>query len=85
MLLKRVPLEIGYPLIEREQDPIGGKGRIHNCRVCRTAKSFAGDRVGIVTQTAKIRHQFNREVLIKLELHSALIGTRRSSCANSAA
>jgi hypothetical protein len=38
-----------------------------------------------VTQNTKIRHQFNREVLVKLELHMALIGTRRSSCANSAA
>jgi hypothetical protein len=38
-----------------------------------------------VTQTPKIRHQFNREVLVKLEFHIALIGTRRSSCAYSAA
>ena len=85
MLVKRVALEIRDALVEREQDPIGGGGGIHNCRVCRAAKSFIGDRVGIVTQNTKIRHQFNREVLVKLELHMALIGTRRSSCANSAA
>jgi len=85
MLVSRVALEIGDTLVEREQDPIGGKGGIHNCRVCRTAKSFARDCVGIVAQAAKIRHQFNREVLVKLELHIARIGTRRSSCANSAA
>ena len=85
MLVKRVSLEIRDALVEREQDPIGGAGGIHNCRVCGATKSFVGDRVGIVTQTTKIRHQFNREVLVKLELHIALIGTRRSSCANSAA
>jgi hypothetical protein len=85
MLVKRVALEIRDALVEREQDPIGGGSGIHNCRVSRAAKSFVGDRVGIVTQTTKIRHQFNREVLVKLELHIALIGTRRSSCANSAA
>jgi hypothetical protein len=38
-----------------------------------------------VAQAAKIRHQFDREVLVKLKLHIARIGTRRSSCANSAA
>jgi hypothetical protein len=51
MLVKRVALEISDALVEREQDPIGGRGRIHNCRASRTAKSFVGDRVGIVTQT----------------------------------
>ena len=85
MLMNRVALEIGDTLVEREQDPIGSNGGIDNCRVCRTAKSFAGGRVGIMAQSAKIRHQFNREVLVKLELHLARIGTRRSSCANSAA
>jgi hypothetical protein len=50
MLVNRVTLEIGDTLVEREQDPIGSKGGIHNCRVCRTAKSFAGDRVRIVAQ-----------------------------------
>ena len=85
MLMNRVALEIGDTLVEREQDPIGGKGGIHYCWVCRTAKSFAGDRVGIVAQAAKIRHQFHREVLVKVELPIARIGTRRSSCANSAA
>jgi hypothetical protein len=38
-----------------------------------------------VAQAAKIRSQFNREVLVKLELHIARIGTRRSPCANSGA
>src|SRR5450759_1332294 len=85
MLVNRVALEIGDTLVEREQNPIGSKGGIHYCWVCRTAKSFFADRVGIVAQTAKIRHQFHREVLVKLELHNARIGTRRSSCANSAA
>ena len=32
--------------------PIGGKGGIHNCWICRTAKSFAGDRVGIAAEAA---------------------------------
>jgi hypothetical protein len=85
MFMDRLALEIGDTLVEREQDPIGNKGGIHNCWVCRTAKSFVGDRVGIVAQAATIRHQFHREVLVKLELHIARIGTRRSSCANSAA
>ena len=85
MLVNRVALEIGDTLVEREQDPIGSKGGIHNCWVCRTAKSIVGDRVGIVSQAAKVRHQFNREVLVKLEVHIARIGTRRSWCANSAA
>jgi hypothetical protein len=85
MLVNGVALEIGDTLVQREQDPIGSQGGIYNCRVCRTAKSFVGDRVGIVAQAAKIRHQFNREVLVKLELHSSRIGTRCSSCANSAA
>ena len=58
---------------------------IHHCRIRRATKPFAGNRVGIVAQAAKIRHQFNREVFVKLELHIARIGTRRSSCANSAA
>ncbi len=53
--------------------------------VCRTAKSFVHDRVGVVAQGPKIRHEVNREVLVKLELHIARIGTRRSSCASSAA
>jgi hypothetical protein len=35
---------------------IGSKGGIHNCRVCRTAKTFVGDRVRIVAKAAKIRH-----------------------------
>jgi hypothetical protein len=64
MLMNRVALEIGDPLVEREQDPTGSKGGIHNCRVCRTAKSFAGDGVGIVPESAKIRHQFHREILV---------------------
>jgi len=85
MLRNRVALEISDTLVKREQDPISGKGGIHNRWICRTAKSFAGDRVGIVAEAAKIRHQFHREVLVKLELHLARIGTRRSSCANSAA
>ena len=67
------------------QHPADGEGRIHNCRVCGAAKSFVDDRVGIVAQDAKILHQFHREVFVKLELHIARIGTRRSSCANSAA
>jgi len=46
---------------------------------------FFADRVGIVAQAPKIRHQFHREVLVKLDLHNARIGTSRSSCANSAA
>jgi hypothetical protein len=85
MLVNRVPLEIRDTLVEREQDPLGSECGIHNRRVCRTTQSFADHRVDIVTQTAKICHQFNREVLVKLELHWARIGTRRSSCANSAA
>lgn len=85
MSANRVALEIGDTLVEREQDPIGSKGGIHNCRVYRTAKSFVGDGVGIVAQAAKIHHQFNREVLVELKLHIARIGTRRSSCASSAA
>ncbi len=85
MLVNRVALEIGDTLVEREQDPIGGERGIHYRRVRRTAKSFFGDRIGIVAQAAKIRHQFEREVLVEFELHRARIGTRRSSCANSAA
>jgi hypothetical protein len=85
LLVNRVALEIGDTLVEREQDPVGSKGGIHDCRVCRSAKSFVGHRVGIVAQATKIRRQFHREVLVKLELHIARIGTRRSSCANSAA
>src|ERR1035437_3744008 len=84
MLVNRVALEIGDTLVEREQDPTGGKGGIHYCWVCRTAQSFAGDRVGIVAEAGKIRHQFHGEVLVKLELYIARIGTSRSSCANSA-
>ena len=80
-----VALGIGDTLVEPEQDPIGSECGVHNRRVCLAAKSFAGDRVGIVAQAAKIGHQFHREVLVKLELHIALIGTRRSSCASSAA
>jgi hypothetical protein len=38
-----------------------------------------------VAQDTKVPHQFNREILVKLELHIVRIGTRRSSCANSAA
>jgi hypothetical protein len=38
-----------------------------------------------VAKAAKIHHKFNRQVFVKLELHIARIGTRRSSCANSAA
>jgi hypothetical protein len=56
MFMNRVPLEIGDTLVKREQDPIRSKGGIHNCWICRTAKSFAGDRVGIVAQAAKIRY-----------------------------
>ena len=41
MLVNRVALEIGDALVEREQYPIGIQGCIHNCRICRTAKSFA--------------------------------------------
>ena len=85
MLMNRVALEIGDTLVEREPDPIGGKGGTHNHWVCGAAEPSIGDRVGIVAQAAKIRHQFNREVFVKLELHIARIGTSRSSCANSAA
>jgi hypothetical protein len=85
MLMNRVALEISDTLVEREQDMIGSEGGIQNCWVRRTAKCFVGDRVGFVAQPAKIRHQFHREVLVKLELHIVRIGTRRSSCANSAA
>ena len=85
MLMNRVAPDICDTLVEREQDPIGGKGGIQNRWVCRTAESFVGDRVGIVAKAAKIHHKFNRQVFVKLELHIARIGTRRSSCANSAA
>ena len=85
MLVNRISLEIGDTLIERKQDPIGNGGGINNYWVCRTAESFLGDCVAIVAQAAKIPHQFNWEILVKLELHNARIGTRRSSCANSAA
>src|SRR5208283_1786553 len=85
MLSSRIASEIGDALVEREQDPTGSAGGVHNCRVRSAAKSFIGDRVGIVAQAAKILRQLNREVFVKLELHIALIGTRRSSCANSAA
>ena len=85
MLVNRVALEIGDTLVECQQDPIGGESGIHYRRVRRAAKPFAGDRIGIVAQAAKIRHQFDREVFVKFELHRARIGTRRSSCANSAA
>ena len=85
MLRNRVALEIGDTLVESEQDPIGGEGGIHNCRIRCAAKSFAGDGIGIVAQDTKVPHQFNREILVKLELHIVRIGTRRSSCANSAA
>ena len=36
-------------------------------------KSFADGRLGIVAQAAKIRHQFNRKVFVKLDLHIARI------------
>ena len=85
MLVNRVSLDISDPLVEREQDPIAREGGIHNCGVCRATKSFIDDCVGVVAQIAKIRRQFERKVLINLELHIARIGTRRSSCANSAA
>jgi len=85
MSVGRVALEIGDTLVEREQDPVGGEGGIHNRRVRGAAKSFDGDAIGIVAQDAKIPHQFNREIHVKLELHIVRIGTRRSSCANSAA
>jgi hypothetical protein len=50
--MNRVALEISDTFVKREQDPIGGKGGIHNCWICRTAKSFAGDRVGIAAEAA---------------------------------
>jgi hypothetical protein len=85
MLTKWAASSIADTLVEREEDPIGGNGGIQNCRVRRTAKSFVGDRIGVVAQAAEIRRQFNREVLVQLELPIALIGTRTSSCASSAA
>ena len=85
MSMNRVALNICDTLVEREQDPIRGKGGIHNGWVCRTAESFVGDCVGIVAKAAKIHYKFNRKVFVKLKLHIVRIGTRRSSCANSAA
>jgi hypothetical protein len=52
MFVNRVPLEIGNALVKREQDPIGCKGGIHNCRVNRTTKSLVDDSVGIVAKAA---------------------------------
>jgi len=59
MVVNRVALEIGDALVEREQDPIGSQRGIHNCRICRAAKSFVDDRVSIVAQAAKILRQLN--------------------------
>lgn len=89
MVLNWISPKVGDAFVERKQYPIGSEGGIDNCidncPVRSTAKAFVGDRVGIVAQAAKVRHQFNGEVLVELEVHIARIGTRRSSCANSAA
>ncbi len=49
MLVHRIALQIGNTLVEREQDLVGSEGRIRNCRICRTPKSFVIDRVGIAS------------------------------------
>jgi hypothetical protein len=85
MLVQRIALQISDALVEREQDPIGCDGGIHNCRILCALKSFVVDSVDIVAEAAEVRSQVNRQVLIKLELHVVRIGTRRSSCASSAA
>jgi hypothetical protein len=63
MLGYRVALQTSDTLIEREQDPIGSEGGIHNCRIRCASKSFVVDCVDIVTQASEVRGQVNRQVL----------------------
>lgn len=79
ILVCRVSLEIRNALVEREQNAIRSESGINDRWVFRTTKSFVDNRVSLMAQVAEIRRQFHREVLIKLEPHDALIGTRRSS------
>ena len=85
MLVGRIALEISDTLVKSEQDSVGSERSIQYRWIRRTGESFVRDRVGILAEIAKVRHQFDRQVLVKLELHVARIGTRRSSRANSAA
>ena len=48
-------------------------------------QSFLGHGVGFVTRQTQVGNDFEGQILVELELHSARNGNRLSSCASSAA
>ena len=75
----------GDAFVESEQNAVRGARGLHDCRVFRSAKSLAQDRIGVVRELAKIVSEFRGKILVNLEVHFARSGTRLSSCASSAA
>jgi len=78
-------LEIGDALVQRKENPLLSSHNLHQHRILRTGELLIEDGLRIMAQLAKVGHEFTGQILVNLELHDALRGSKRSSCANSAA
>lgn len=73
------------PLVQRKQDSIfRGDDRYEN-RVLCAHKTFIEHGICLEAQVTQVGRQLAWQILVNLELHDALSGSKRSSCANSAA
>ena len=80
-----VAKRLAMPLSKVIQDTSRRPSSPDNGGIFCADQSFAMDGIGLVSNAREIIRKFFRKILIQLESHLARIGTRRSSCASSAA
>ena len=78
-------LQIGYALVEGEQNTVFGQGDLYEYAIFGSDELLVEYSFCLVTGAAEINCQLKRQLLIELDPHDALIGVSRSLCASSAA
>jgi len=85
MFVSGIPQKASYTFIQSHQNPPGSSGGLYYNHIVCSYQPFDMNRIGVVPEPHEIVRKFSRKVLIQLESHFVRIGTRRSSCASSAA
>ena len=85
MFVNRVLQQAGNAFVECQQNAIRNSSSLDHGGIFRSQQSFGKDGIGIMPKADEIIREFLRKILIQFESHFIRIGTRRSSCASSAA
>lgn len=81
----RVDTNVSDPLVHGQQDAALELGAHQDNPVRLPGQSLLNDRIAFVSGMTKIHAELSGEGFVELDLHRAVTGRRRSSCASSAA